>query len=397
MPSLIDLLQWLCLIPALGGSVYGLLCVPAARRFCRQQATGLSGPSRAGSPFAGGAWPPVTVLKPVHGLEKNLKENLRSVCLQDYPDYQVVFSAQRHDDPAIPLLHELQREFGSGLVTVVVKNLQTGMNGKVNNLLGALTEAKHDILLISDSDILLRPDYVKAIVAPLADPQVGCVNTLFKAVRADRWYEKVELLSMNADFIPSVVFAHVTGASKFCMGQSIAMSRATLKAIGGLESLADYLVEDYEIGRRIWESGRKMAIVPYFIDAVVDLRSVSHWWGHQVYWDQNTRAARPGGFFATVFTRSVPFALLYALLRLLDPVGLAVLAGALAIRIATTAAALGAFRDREGLRSLWLLPLRDLLGLVSWVLAFTQRTVVWRGAEFVLTRNGRLVPKEARP
>lgn len=376
--------------------MYGVLCVPAALRFCRQQVTGPSGPSQPGSPFASGTWPPVTVLKPVHGLEKNLKANLRSICIQDYPDYQVVFSAQRHDDPAIPLLREIQQEFGAGRVTVVVKNLQAGMNGKVNNLLGALAEAKHDILIISDSDILLKPDYLKTVVAPLADLNVGAVNPLFKAVRADRWYEKLELLSMNADFIPSVVFAHVTGAAGFCMGQSIAIRRSTLSAIGGLESLANYLVEDYEIGRRIWESGKKMAIVPYFIDAVVDLQSVSHWWSHQVYWDQNTRAARPGGFFATVLTRSVPFALLYAILRLLDPVGIAVLAGALSVRLVTTAVILRAFRDREGIGSLGLLPLRDLLGLVSWVLAFTQRTVIWRGAEFVLTRNGRLAPKEAR-
>ena len=393
---LIELMQWLCLIPVVGGSVYGLLCVPAVRRFCRPRAVIPSQPAQAESPFADGAWPPVTVLKPVHGLEKDLKGNLRSICLQDYPGYQVIFSAQRVDDPAIPLLYELQQEFRPERVSVVVKNIQAGLNGKVNNLLGALTEAKHDILVVSDSDILLQPDYLKTVVAPLADPKVGAVNPLFKAVRADRWYEKLELLTMNADFMPSVVFAHVTGASNFCMGQSIAMRRATLEAIGGLESLADYLVEDYEIGRRIWESGRKMAIVPYFIEAVVDLKSLSHWWGHQVYWDQNTRAARPGGFFATVFTRSVPFALAYALLRLMDPVGIMVLASALSVRLLTVAVVLGTFRDREGLRSLWLLPLRDLLGLVSWGLAFTQRTVIWRGAEFVLTRNGRLVPREAR-
>jgi ceramide glucosyltransferase len=393
---LIELMQWLCLIPVVGGSVYGLLCVPAVRRFCRPRAVIPSQPAQAESPFADGAWPPVTVLKPVHGLEKDLKGNLRSICLQDYPGYQVIFSAQRVDDPAIPLLYELQQEFRPERVSVVVTNIQAGLNGKVNNLLGALTEARHEILVISDSDILLQPDYLRTVVAPLADPKVGAVNPLFKAVRADRWYEKLELLTMNADFMPSVVFAHVTGASNFCMGQSIAMRRATLEAIGGLESLADYLVEDYEIGRRIWESGRKMAIVPYFIEAVVDLKSLSHWWGHQVYWDQNTRAARPGGFFATVFTRSVPFALAYALLRLMDPVGIMVLASALSVRLLTVAVVLGTFRDREGLRSLWLLPLRDLLGLVSWGLAFTQRTVIWRGAEFVLTRNGRLVPREAR-
>jgi ceramide glucosyltransferase len=383
------LLQWLCLIPVVGGAVYGLLTVPTALRFRRKARTAAAPPAWT--------WPPATVLKPVYGLEKNLRTNLRSFCLQDYPDYQVVFSAQRDRDPAIPLLYELQREFGAGRVSVVVKSVQAGMNGKVNNLLGGLTEARHDVLVVSDSDIRVGPDYLRAVVAPLADPAVGCVCAPFKAVCADRWYEKLELLSMNADFLPSVVFALATGASGYSNGQSITIRRKTLEAIGGLESLGDYLVEDYEIGRRIWESGKKMAVIPYLLEATVDLQSAGQWWSHQVYWDQNTRFARPGGFFATVFTRSVPFALLYALLRLLDPVGLVVLAAALTVRLATVALALAAFGDREGLRSLWLLPVRDVLGLASWALAFTQRTVIWRGAEFVLTRNGRLVPREARP
>jgi ceramide glucosyltransferase len=384
-----ELVQWLCLLPVIGGAVYGLLFVPAVLRFVRRARAAGSGPT---IPLA---WPPVTVLKPVHGLEKRLLANLRSFCRLDYPAYQVVFSAQRENDPAIPLLYELQREFGPDRVSVVVKDIQAGMNGKVNNLLGGLTEARHDVLVISDSDICVQPDYLKAVVAPLSDPQVGCVCTPFKTVSADRWYEKLELLSMNADFLPSVIFALATGASNYSNGQSITIRRETLEKIGGLASLGDYLVEDYEIGRRIWESGRRMAVVPYFLEATVDLKSAGQWWSHQVYWDQNTRAAKPGGFFATVFTRAVPFALLFALLRLMDPAGLAVLGGTIAVRLATVAVVLAAVRDREGLRCLWLLPLRDVLGLASWMLAFTQRTVVWRGAEFVLTRNGRLVQREA--
>jgi ceramide glucosyltransferase len=382
-----NLLQWLCLIPVIGGTVYGLLSVPAVLRFFGRPGAGATSCA---------AWPPVTLLKPVHGLEKNLMDNLRGFCHQDYPAYQVVFSAQRENDPAIPLLYQLQKEFGPEKVSVVVKDIQAGMNGKVNNLMGGLTAARHDVLVISDSDIRVRPDYLKAVVAPLSNPDVGCVCTPFKAVCTERWYEKLELLSMNADFLPSVVFALATGASNYSNGQSIAIRRETLDKIGGLASLGDYLVEDYEIGRRIWESGKRMVVVPYLIEATVDLKSAGQWWSHQVYWDQNTRAARPGGFFATVFTRSVPFALLYALLRGMDPVGLAVLAGTLAVRLATVAVVLLAVRDREGLRSLWLLPVRDVLGLVSWVLAFTQRTVIWRGAEFVLSRNGRLIQREAR-
>lgn len=340
------------------------------------------------------SWPPVTVLKPVCGLEKNLGINLRSACVQDYPEFQVVFSVQDASDPAIPLLKEIQREFGAEKVAVAIDDTQTAPNGKIKNLLGALPYARYEYFVISDSDVRLRPDYLKTIIAPLADPAVGCVCTLYKATCARTWFEKLELLTLNADFMTNVIFAYVTGASKFCLGASTAVRRPTLKDIGGLEALADYLVEDHEMGRRIWAAGKKVAIVPYFIETMVDLQTPAQWWTHQVYWDQNTRSAQPMGFFCTVLVRSVPFAILFALVRLGDVLGFAVLAGALAVRLGTTAVVLGwGFRDREGLRSLWLLPLRDTAGLVSWLLAFSKRTVIWRQAEFILTRGGRMVPR----
>ena len=380
-------LELVCLIPAIGGSVYGLLCLATAvwLRVGRIDSFG----SRVAT------WPPATILKPVHGLEKNLRENLRSACVQDYPKFQVVFSVQNRNDPAIPLLSEIQQEFGPELVTVAIENLRLGTNGKINNMAGGLRHARHDILVISDSDVELRPDYLKTIVAPLADPRIGCVCTLYKATHAKSWYEKLELLSLNADFMPSVIFAHVTGASNFCLGASAALRRPVLDEIGGLDALADYLVEDYEMGRRIWVSGKKIAVLPYLVDTMVDLKRPSQWWNHQVYWDQNTRAARPGAFFATVLIRSVPFALLYALARQFDQTGLAVLAGTSLVRLMTAALIMGwALGDREGLRNLPLLILRDLAALASWLLAFTKRTTVWRGTQFTLTRDGRLVARE---
>jgi ceramide glucosyltransferase len=380
----------LFLIPAIGGSVYVILCLLTVVWF---RARGNRGSGR-GSSFM----PQITILKPVHGLEKNQLENLRSTCLQDYPEFQVVFSVQEPTDPALPLLRQIESEFGPELVTVAVENCRAGTNGKINNMIGGLKHARHEYLVISDSDVRLRPDYLKTIIAPLENPEVGCVCTLYKAACADTWFEKMELLTLNADFMANVVFAHVTGASKFCLGASAALRRSTLDAIGGLESLADYLVEDYEMGRRIWESRKKIAIVPYFVDTMVDLKNPSQWWEHQVYWDQNTRAARPVAFFATALIRSIPFALLYALLRFGDPFGLAVLGAALTLRFATAAVVLGwGFRDREGVRNLgWLVP-RDLASLLSWLLSFTKRTTVWRGTEFILTRDGRLVAREAGP
>jgi len=382
----LSFLEWLLLIPVIGGSIYAILCLISVIRF---KAVSAASPGRRSL-----SWPPVTILKPICGLEKNLRENLRSACVQDYPEYQVVFSVQVPDDPAIPLLKELQSEFGAQKVSIAIDGSHTAPNGKIKNLLGALLYARYDTLVISDSDMLLGPEYLKAIVAPLEDPTVGYVCTLYKASHAGTWIERLELLTINADVMSNIVFAHVTGASKPCLGSSTALHRSTLKAIGGLEALGEYLVEDYEMGRRILKTGKKSAIVFHLIDTIVDLKTVRQWWTHQVYWDQNIWFVEPASFFGTIVMRAIPFALLFAGLRL-DLLGLMVLGGAVLVRLATAAAILGwGFQDREGVRSLALLPIRDVAGLVFWFLAITTRTVTWRGANFNLTNDGRLVPKE---
>ncbi len=382
-------LQLTLAVPVLAGSIYGLLCMVTTALF-RRRCAAWRVPARA-------AWPPVSVLKPIYGLDKGLEAGLRSACEQDYPDYQVVLSAQRRDEPALPLMGAIEREFGPERVTVAVEQSEPVVNGRVQNLCIALGAARHDILVTSDSDMRLPPDYLKAIVAPLDDPRVGCVCTLYRAVGADTWYERLELLSLNADFVVNLVFAHMTGASMFCLGGSTALRRATLETIGGLEPLGDFLVEDFELGRRIRERGLRLALVPYFADTVISLDGVREWWGHQVYWDQNTRSARPTGFFGTVLLKSVPFSLLLAVARGFDRPALLVMAGALALRLGTTAWNLAMIGDREGLRSLWLLPLRDVAGLATWVLALVRRRFVWRGVELGLTRDGRIVPREAMP
>ena len=377
-------LAWACLVSAAAGSVYAILCLAAVLWFR----------ARANRPPANPApdWPPVTILKPVCGLEKGLAENLRSACRQDYPEYQVVLSVLDPDDPALPLLEEIAREFGAGRVSVAAGGPRLGANGKINNLAGGLACARHDVLVISDSDVRLRPDYLKTVVAPLADPAVGYVCTLYKTAGAGNLYEKLELLTLNAELIPSMVFARVTGAARFLIGASVALRRSVLEASGGLAPLADCLVEDNEMGRRIRATGRRGELLPYVIDTVPDLGGFARWWHHQGHWDQCNRAANPWGYLAAGVVRGVPFALLFALARGFDPFGLSVLGGALAVRLAAAAGTLAiGLGDREGLRSLWLLPLRDLAGFVSWILAYVRRTTVWRGRRFTLTR-GRLRP-----
>jgi ceramide glucosyltransferase len=376
------LAQALLAIPVAVGCVYLCLRVAAALAF------------RLRRPAAepAGEWPAVSILKPVCGLDEGLEENLRSVCAQDYPAaYQVVLSAQRADDPALPILRRLAFELGPERVTLTVASGEPQANGKVFNLANALRAARHDVLLISDSDVRVPPDHLRAIVAPLSDPRVGYSQTLYRGSGARRWFERLELLSLH-DFVADVVFAFMTGASGFCLGSSVVLRRATLEAIGGFEALSEYLVEDYEMGRRIRALGLGLALVRRPVDTIVGLASARAWWEHQLYWDQNTRHARPIGFLATILIRPVPFALLLALGRLFDPVGAVVLAGVLGLRLATTAAVMALLGEREGLRSLLWFPARDLAALGTWLVALRRRSVVWRGVEFELTTDGRMLP-----
>lgn len=333
--------------------------------------------------------PPVTLLKPVYGVEKNLRANLRTACLQDYPEYQVVFSVQRCDDPALPILRELEREFGPERATIAVESAHVGLNGKINNLSGALPYARHDVLVISDSDVHLRPDFLRRIVAPLADPNVGAVTTFFKARDAERWFEKLELLTLNADQFAMAVLASSTKVVQFCFGASTALSRRTLERVGGFEAFGHSLVEDTEMGRAIQACGQRLVAIPYVVETTVDLKSAADFARKQIYWDQNTIAAVPAVFAAAWCLRVIPLALLFALLRRFDALGLGLLAVASAARLASAATVLGvALRDREGLRALWLVPLKDVLGVVWGLWASFSRSVVWRGVELSVANGG---------
>ena len=379
--SLFGILQALALVPVLGGSVFSVLCVAAAWRLRRQ----------AKRPLAVFA-PPVSVLKPVYGLDRELEANLRSFCRQDYPDYEVILSLQRQDDPARPILEALVREF-PGRVKLAVEDSPPALNGKVQNMLIGYRAAAHDLLVISDSDTRVPADYLRSIVAPLADQEVGYVCTLYRIVRPRNLAEAMELLTINADFVPSILFTHWTKAAVFCLGASIALRRNDLEAIGGLAPLAEYLVEDQEMGRRLIAHGKSMRLLPLTVDMLPDYARLGDWWRHVVYWDQNTKAAHKSGFAATVLIRALPFAGIYWATTGFALGGLAVFAAATLVRLAGAAGIALALGDRASLRYLWLLPLRDILCLGSWVAALAKRRFFWRGHEFGLSPEGRIIPR----
>ncbi len=386
MQTVISILDVLLLAPVVGGSVFSVLSSAAVYAFARRRARWPAPPTDA-------RWPAVSLLKPVHGLERDLERNLRTAVSQDYPHYEVVYSAQRTNDPALPILETIARE--DPRARLAVAESEPVVNGKVQNMAIGYAASKNAVIVISDSDVRLDRDYLKTIVAPLLDPTCGYVCTLYRATGAKRWFEKIELLTLNGEFGVQLVFAHMTGASDFCLGASTALRRETLERTGGMAPLGDYLVEDYEMGKRVRALGLAPVLVPRHVDMAVDLKTAGDAWRHLVYWDQNTKAARPWGFLTTGLTRAVPFALAYAVVDGFGATGLSVLAIAVALRMTTTAFNLKlAFDDREGLRALPWLPLRDLVALAAWLAALTKRSFVWRGLEFGLTREGRIVPRQ---
>lgn len=376
-PSLTHVL----LIPVVSGSIFSLLTVVSTWLFVRR------------APPRPHFQPPVTVLKPIYGVDRELRHNLESFCTQDYPDYQVVLSLQRPQDPALPLLRELEARYPER-VTVVVADSAPSVNGKVQNMVIGLGAARHEYLVVSDSDACAPRDYLRTMVAPLADARLGFVCSLYRISGARNVAEKLEQLSINADFMPSVIFTYLTHAATFCLGASIAFRRSDLEAVGGMAAFADYLVEDHELGRRLHARGLGVCLVPLRVDLLADYASFGAWWTHQVYWDQNTRAANAVGFALTVLTRAVPFAALYALAAGLSAAALGVLAATIALRLATGALVALQLEDEETLRALPWLPLRDLLALVSWALALTRRSFVWRGHRFRLAPGGRIIPRD---
>ena len=364
----------LLLLPVVTACVYWVATAVVMARFFRKR------------PREDSSWlPSVSLIKPVCGIEENLYENLSTACRQDYPEYEVIFSVQDSADPALAVLTRIRDENPSVAIRIVVDRACEGPNGRLCNILNATGKATGEVLVYSDSDMRLEPAYLRAIVAPLANPGVGVACTLYRAEGAENLYESLELLSLNTDFVPSMVFARETGAALACPGASQAIRRETLTLVGGLAPMAYSLVEDLELGRAVADAGLSVVLVPHVAVTGVDLPRAAVWWRHQVYWDQNTRVANPVGFFFTWLVRGVPFAGLYALCG--GRASWLVLAATLATRLGTTVVTSTLLGDREGIRRLWLLPIRDAAGVFVWLASLIGRKVYWRGRAFVLRGN----------
>jgi ceramide glucosyltransferase len=337
-----------------------------------------------------GEAPAVTVLKPLCGKEHELYECLRSFCDQDYPQFQIVFGVADGVDPAVEEVSRLQREFPQLDLQLVVDRRQHGSSRKVSNLMNMMPLARHDYLVISDSDVRVPRDYLSRIVPPLLDTDVGIVTCAYRGVPRRGLWSLLGSMFINDWFIPSVRVAALSGSRAFAFGVTIALRRQVLACIGGFAAIADQLADDYRLGELTRARGLRTVLSAVVVETCVDERSFGDLVRHELRWLRTIRAVRPLGYFLSFITFGVPAALLgCAISRGAWPaiVLLAVtVVGRIVLHLRVRGTAAGIARDFA------VLPLREALTLVLWAWGFVTRRVHWRDDRFRVTRDGSAQP-----
>lgn len=369
-------------VGAVAGCGYYALCLWSARDFLasvrRQQAPDFT--------------PPVSILKPLKGTDPDIYESFRSHCLQDYPDYELIFGVSDPDDPAVELVRRLQQEFPQRTIQLIVCPKVLGTNMKVSNLVQMLPHARFDHLIVNDSDIKVEPDYLRRVIAPFADEHVGMVTCLYRGIAGKTLGSRLESIGISTDFSAGVLAARVLEGIHFALGSTLAFPRRALNAIGGFEPLVDYLADDFELGARISAAGFEVRLSDIVVDHHLPDYSLDSFLQHQLRWARSTRDSRRWGYTGVVLTFGVPWALLAVLLAWGQAWAWGVLGLALALRIAM-AIEVGSrvLRDPQVRREIYLVPVRDIAALLVWIASYAGHTVSWRGDLFVL-KNGKLRP-----
>jgi ceramide glucosyltransferase len=335
--------------------------------------------------------PPVTIFKPVKGQDAESYANFASFCRQDYPIYQIVFAVAAPDDPAIPVIEKLRTDFPSIDIDLVVDDRIYGPNYKVCNLINAWPKAKHDLLIVCDSDIRVGEEYLREVCSPFADAGVGLVTSLYRSPGVKGMATAIEAMGFTAEMVPNVMVALRLEGLSFALGASMAVRRDVLEKIGGFRELVDYLADDYQLGNKVHRSGYRLELSDYYVESVMHRESLPGVLSRQLRWARTMRVSRPGGYFASVVTQPAPAALLALMVSGCSAAGAAAVFLLYAVRC-LVALAFSRRYLRDGIfpHWLWFLPLRDLLASITWGLAFAGQRVRWRGHLFRLERGGKI-------
>jgi ceramide glucosyltransferase len=364
--------------------IYYLIALYSALSFFRQAAS----PRRPGQDYA----PPVSNLKPIRGLDPDAYENLASFCRQDYPDYEILFCVGDATDPALPVINRLIHDFPERRIRVLFGSGRNATNDKVAKLARLVSEAQHEVLVISDSDVRVRPDYLRTVVAPLADPKVGAVTCFYVPTHETSFVQNLQSVGMLADFYPGILVAWQLDGVKFALGPTIATSRTRLAGFGGYEAIENRPADDLLVGRLIAHQGYKVELLPYSVSTVADYQSFHDLFQKRLRWIVVMRHMRPWGHLGLIFTHGLAWCLAAVTAQPSWPVAVCYF-GLYALLRGAITGVIGAYGLKEHVswKKLALIPVWDAMACVIWFISFGRNSVRWRDNDYYI-RDGQLVP-----
>ena len=361
--------------------IYYLLALYSSARFWSQKRT----------PPDSDYTPPISCLKPIRGLDVEAYENYASFCRQDYPEYEILFCVDT-DDPALPVLKKLIHDFPERRIRLLFGSGRSAINDKIARLVRLVNEAEYDLLVITDGDVRVRPDYLRAVAAPFRDPKVGGATCVYVSTKETTLVQELQSIGMISDFWAGIFVAWQLDGVKFTFGQSIITTRKNIAAFGGYEAIENRPADDLRVGRLIAELGYEVKLLPYVIQTVADFASLSELFYKRVRWMTVMRLMRPWGHFGLIFTLGLPWALIAIATHPSRAVVLGYLGSYASLRVAMTWL-IGAWGMKQ--TGLWktmpLIPVWDAMAFIMWLISFGRKTIRWRGVEYFI-RDGILVP-----
>lgn len=381
----------LAVLGTLTSAVFLLLTVAGVFRFRSE-----SGRVRA-SKIGNLEFPPVSVLKPVHGMEARLRENLESFFRQDYPSYEILFAADEEDDAALNVVREISARYPQIPCRILVTGKPPWPNPPAYCFYRMAEVASHQILVTSDSDVEVAANYLREVVTPMLEPSVGMVTCVYRGKNAAGFWSGLTAIGMSVEMTAGVLVANLLEGMKFGLGPTIAVKKEAVRKIGGYEVLGDYFANDFMIGNLIDKAGYRVVLSQHVIDHIVSQRNFQKMWENQLRWAKSTRYSRPKGHLGTGLIFAIPYGLIglaAGLLLGMPVVGWSLLAVAVLNRVLEAwIVGWGVVRDRVALVQFWLYPLRDLLGLIVWAASYTGAKTAWRDSRYEL-RGDKIVLRE---
>jgi ceramide glucosyltransferase len=360
---------------------YSMATVAALRFFKRERARVL----HDYTPF-------VSILKPVRGVDFGSYENFASFCRQDYPDYEILFAVNDDADPAVSVIRRVIGEFPERKIRLLVGAEHLGANRKVNKLARLAREARHDVLVLTDGDVRVGPNFLREVVAPLADRKVGAVTSFYRGIAEKNLAAEIEAVGASSDFFAGVLMAGLTEGITFALGASIATTREWLGKMGGFAAIAGTLADDYELGNRIAKAGGEVVLSRQAVWTMYPAQTLRSFWDHQVRWARTVRLCRPLSYAGLLFTQGLPWALLAALVEPAKWIaGLYLLAYLILRFVMAWAVGIWGVGDEVLRRKIWLVPLRDAIHFVVWLASFGSKHIRWGSVEYAI-RKGQMVP-----